>query len=49
VAGDDEQAGNFGEISGEVFSDAIAEILLLRVATDIGKGQDNNGRLVGQR
>src|SRR5262245_52388425 len=48
VAGDDKQAGDFGEIGGDVFSDAVAEVLLLGIITHVDKGQDEDGGLVRQ-
>src|SRR5262245_11647197 len=46
VARDDKHAREFGQVSDEVLSHAVAEILLLRVATHIGKGQDSYRRLI---
>src|SRR5262245_62174496 len=48
IAGDDKQARELGEVGDEVFSNAIAKILLLGVATQVGKGQDGDRRFVGQ-
>ena len=36
------------EVSGEVFGDAVAEIVLLGVVTHVDKGQHDDGGLVGQ-
>ncbi len=48
VAGDDKQAGDLGEVTGEHFGEAVAEILLLGVSTHIDEGQHDDGGLVGQ-
>ncbi len=48
VAGDDKQAGYAGEVTGEHFGDAVAEIVLLWVATHVVKRQYDDGRFVGQ-
>ena len=48
VTGDDEQAGELGEVAGEVLSDTVVEILLRRVTTEVGERQHDNGRLIGQ-
>src|SRR5262245_7882678 len=45
----DEQLREAGELSDNVFGDAVAEIPLVRVAAHVQKRQDRNGRLVGQR
>ena len=49
VAGDDKEAGDAGEVAGEVFSDAVAEIVLFRIVAHVGEGQDDDGGFVGQR
>jgi hypothetical protein len=46
VAGDDEQTRNAGEIAGENFRDAIAEVVLLGIFTHIVEGQDDDGGLI---
>ena len=49
VASDDKQAGELGEIGGEVLGDAVAEILLLGVVAHVDEGQHDDGGFVGQR
>ena len=49
VAGDDKQAGDAGEVSGDVFGDAVAEILLLGIFAHVDEGQHDDGGFVGQR
>src|SRR5262249_58206422 len=46
VAGDHKQAGDLGQVGGDVFSDAVAEVSLLGVVTHIDEGQDDDGRLI---
>src|SRR5262249_50227020 len=48
VAGDDKQAGETGEVGGEDFGDAVAEVVLLGILAQVIEGQDNNGGLVGE-
>ena len=48
VAGDDKQAGDLGEVGGEVLGDAVAEILLLGIVAHVGEGQHDDGGFVGQ-
>ena len=38
-----------GEIAGQHFGEAIAEVLLLRVFAHVDEGQDDDGGFVGQR
>ncbi len=49
VTSDDQQARELGERGNEVIGHPVTEILLLQVATHIGKRQHGNGGLVGQR
>ena len=49
VLGDYEQSGNPGQIGDDVLGDAVAQILLFRIAADVLERQDGDGRLVGQR
>ncbi len=49
VAGDNEETGNAGEISGEDFGDAVAEIVLLGIVAHVVERQDDDGGLIGQR
>ena len=49
VAGNDKEAGDLGQVRGEIFRDAIAEVVLLRVFAHIVKRQDDDGGFVGQR
>src|SRR6266404_4549930 len=44
VARDNEQAGDLGQVSDDVLRDAIAKILLLRVAAHVVKRQNGNRR-----
>ena len=37
-----------GEVSGQVFGDTVAEILLLGITTHVDEGQHDDGGLVGQ-
>ncbi len=46
VAGDDEEAGDFGEIGDKVLGYPIAKIFLIRVSTHVDKGQHGNGGLI---
>ena len=39
---DHERAANARKIGREAFGDAIDEILLLRIAADVGEGQDDD-------
>ena len=48
VAGDDKETGNLGEVGGDVFGDAIAEIVLLGIVAHVDEGQDDDGGFVGQ-
>jgi hypothetical protein len=48
VAGDHEQCGNARESRGDVFGDAVSEVLLLAITTHVLEGQDGDRRLVGQ-
>ena len=38
-----------GEVGGDVFGDAVAEIVLLGIVAHVGEGQDDDGGFVGQR
>ena len=49
VTRDDKQVGNAGEVTGEHFGDAVAEVVLLGVFAHVVKGQDDDGGFVGQR
>ncbi len=49
VARDDGEARDLREISDDVLGDAVAEILLLRVAAHIGEWQDRDRRFVAFR
>ena len=49
VAGDDKEAGDPGEVAGEHFGDAVAEVLLLGVFAHVDEGQHDDGGFVGQR
>ena len=49
VPGNHEQRTGARQFGDDVFSDAIGEILLLRLAAHIGERQDGNRRLVGER
>ena len=49
IARDDKQAGDAGKITGEDFSDTVAEIILLRVFTHVVKRQHDDGGLIRQR
>ena len=48
VAGDDKETGDPGEIAGQHFSEAVAEVVLLGIATQIHQRQHDDGRFVGQ-
>ena len=48
VTGDDEKAGDLGEVGIDVFGDPIAEVLLFGIVAHVVEGQDDNGRFVGQ-
>ena len=37
-----------GEVAGEIFGDAVAEILLLGVFAHVDEGQHDDGGFVGQ-
>ncbi len=45
VAGDDKQAGDLGEIAGEHFGEAVAEVLLVGVFAHVDEGQDDEWRV----
>ena len=47
VAGDDEGAGNAREVGRQTLRYAVDEIFLLRIAADVGEGQDNHGEARG--
>src|SRR5262245_28434479 len=49
AARDDEEPGKSRKRSNDVFSDAVAEILLLRIAGSVGERQDRNRRLIEER
>ena len=49
VAGDDKETGDAGEVAGEHFGDAVAEVVLLGVFAHVVEGQDDDGGFVGQR
>ncbi len=49
IAGDDKEPADAGECGDDLLDHAVGEILLLRVAADIGKGQHRDRRLVGER
>ena len=49
VAGDDEEAGDLGQIRDQVLGHAIGEVVLLGLAAHVGERQDGNGRLIRQR
>src|SRR4029079_16879899 len=38
VPGDDEASGDSRQIAGQIFGDAIGEVLLARIATQVAKG-----------
>lgn len=42
IAGDNIDAGKLGEIGDQVFGDAVGNIVLLRIAAEIGKWQDRD-------
>jgi hypothetical protein len=42
VPGDDEASGDSRQITGQVFSDAIDEVLLARIAIQVPEGQDDD-------
>jgi hypothetical protein len=42
VAPDHESAGNAREIRGQALGHAVDEILLFRIAADIGQGEDDD-------
>ena len=48
VASDDKEAGDLGEVSGNVLGDAVAEILLLGIVAHVDEGQHDDGGFVGQ-
>ena len=48
IAGDDEEPTDARERGDDLLDHAVGEILLLRVAAQIGEGQHRNRRLVGQ-
>lgn len=47
AATDDEGTGNAREVSGQAFGDFIDEIVLLRIAADVGKRQNDDGKARG--
>ena len=49
IAGDDKQTGDLGEIAGQHFGEAVAEVVLLGIATQIHQRQHDDGGFVGQR
>jgi hypothetical protein len=36
--GDDEAAGNARQISGQIFGDAVSEVILVGIIREVGKG-----------
>src|SRR5262245_57831141 len=48
VAGDDKQTRYLREVSGKDVSEAVAEIVLVRIFAHIDKGQDNDGGFIRQ-
>jgi hypothetical protein len=42
VAGDDKAVADAREVRGQVFSHSVGEIILGRIAREIGEGQDDN-------
>ena len=49
VAGDDEAVADAREFGGEVFGDAVGEIILARIAGEIGEGEHDDGEMRGLR
>jgi hypothetical protein len=49
VAGDDEQARDFGDVGDDVFGDAVGEVLLLGIAAHVGEGQHRDRGLARRR
>ena len=49
IAGDDKQPADAGERGDDLLDHAVGEVFLLRIAAHIGKGQDRDRRLVGER
>ena len=47
VAGDDETVVDARQFGGEIFSDAVGEIILGRIAREIGEGQHDDGEMRG--
>ena len=47
VARDHEAVADAREIGGEVFGDAVGEIVLARIAGEIGEGQHDDGEMRG--
>jgi hypothetical protein len=46
VSGDDEEPPQSGKSGDDVLGDAVAEIFLLGIATEVGEGEHGNRRLV---
>ena len=42
VPADDKSAGNARDVGGQALRDPVDEIVLLRIAADVGEGQDHN-------
>src|SRR5262245_43179317 len=47
VAGDDEEFREPRQLRDDVFRDAVAEVVLTRVAAEVGEGEDGDRRFVG--
>ena len=48
VAGDDKEAGDAGEICGEDFGDAVAEVVLFGIFAHVVEWQHDDRGLIGQ-
>ena len=49
VARDDEAVADARQVGGEVFGDAVGEIILGRIAGEVGEGQHHDGEMRGLR
>src|ERR1700722_1227582 len=47
VARDDEAVSDARQFSGEIVSDAVGEVVLTRVAGEVGEGQHHDGQVRG--
>ena len=48
VAGDNKQTRDLGEVTGDIFRDSVAEVVLLGIFAYVDEGQDDDGGFVGQ-